>query len=156
VITDTLTWAERVDTDPSLKAFVDAEIARARVVDAARGMCAATAIDRGTRRQAHRRPAGAASVEGEVVRHRVRVLQPTEDRAARDAELEFCRVMGHDRHKKRKREIAALPKVPWRGKTLYTLRCQGDFGRGPHDMNVPRSLLWHLIDLGRYLCAFHR
>jgi hypothetical protein len=90
------------------------------------------------------------------VRHRVRVIKPAEDRAARDARVYFRAVMGARLFRKRAAEIAALPTREWRGRTLHTLRCQGDFGRGPHDMNVPLSLLWHLIDLRRFLCAFHR
>lgn len=56
----------------------------------------------------------------------------------------------------RAREISQLPTVVWRGRTLYTIRCQGDFGKGPHDLNVPASLLWSLRSLQFFLCPYHR
>lgn len=91
------------------------------------------------------------------MRHRVKVVGITSEvRAAHDGRVYFRALMGAERFRQRQRDIAALPRVDWRGHPLHTLRCQGDFGKGPHDMNVPLSLLWHLIDLGRYLCAFHR
>ncbi len=55
----------------------------------------------------------------------------------------------------REREIAALPVVAWKGRTLYTLRCQGISGKGPHDVNVPLGMLWHLLTLQRFLCVYH-
>lgn len=51
--------------------------------------------------------------------------------------------------------IDALPEVEWKGKLLRTIRCHGTTGRGPHDVNVPESLLWALLDPARYVCAFH-
>lgn len=56
----------------------------------------------------------------------------------------------------REAEIAALPAVEWKGRTLRTIRCQGDFGKGPHDMNVPEAILWSLINLNRFICPYHR
>ena len=56
---------------------------------------------------------------------------------------------------KRETEIAALPVVLWKGRTLYTLRCNGTSGKGPHDVNVPLMLVWHLIDLRRFFCVYH-
>lgn len=52
--------------------------------------------------------------------------------------------------------IAALPAVEWKGRTLRTVRCRGDFGRGPHDVNVPESTLWTLIHIEAFLCPYHR
>jgi hypothetical protein len=46
--------------------------------------------------------------------------------------------------------------VTWKGRRLRTIRCQGDFGKGPHDVNVPEALLWCLISLARFLCPYHR
>lgn len=56
----------------------------------------------------------------------------------------------------RAREINQLPTVEWKGRTLYTIRCHGDFGKGPHDMNVPQSILWTLRTLKFFLCPYHR
>lgn len=55
----------------------------------------------------------------------------------------------------RQREIDTLPKVIWKGRTLYTIRCRGISGRGPHNVNVPVMLLWSLIWLERYVCPYH-
>jgi hypothetical protein len=68
------------------------------------------------------------------------------------AEFERSRV---EAERKREAEIAALPTVTWRGRRLYTLRCQGDFGKGPHDMNVPESILWTLIAFRAFRCPYH-
>lgn len=51
--------------------------------------------------------------------------------------------------------IAALPTVEWKGRKLRTIRCNGETGKGPHNVNVPESLLWALIDIGSYRCPFH-
>lgn len=60
-----------------------------------------------------------------------------------------------DGEERRAAEIAALPQVEWKGRTLYTIRCHGKSGRGPHDVNVPASLLWQLIDIRAYCCPYH-
>lgn len=52
-------------------------------------------------------------------------------------------------------EIEQLPKVEWKGRTLRTIRCHGISGKGSHDVNVPESLPWTLIDLRRFYCPFH-
>lgn len=52
-------------------------------------------------------------------------------------------------------EIERLPHVWWKGKRLYTIRCHGTSGKGPHDCNVPEGLLWALIDLDSFLCVYH-
>ena len=56
----------------------------------------------------------------------------------------------------RERAIAALPVVDWKGRPLHTLRCQADFGIGPHDVNVSESLLWAIVSLDHFLCSWHR
>lgn len=90
-------------------------------------------------------------------RYRVRVVgKPAYARALRDAQVDFFEDRGMAGYQRRQAAIAALPKVLWRGEVLHTIRCRGDFGRGPHDQNVPEMLLWHLISLERYLCPFHR
>lgn len=55
----------------------------------------------------------------------------------------------------RESEIAALPRVEWKGQVLYTLRCHGERGNGPHDTNVQEAVLWALIDLRAYRCPYH-
>ena len=69
------------------------------------------------------------------------------------AEAKFY--LGPLRTARREREIAALPTVQWKGRTLYTLRCQGTSGKGPHDVNVPVLLVWHLMDLRHFFCPYH-
>ena len=85
-----------------------------------------------------------------------------EDAACQRARDDYIEVWGETRAKLRAVEIAALPTVEWRGRTgnkpprtLYTLRCHADFGRGPHDMNLPESVLWNLMKLDRYRCPRH-
>ena len=56
----------------------------------------------------------------------------------------------------RQNEINALPRVEWKGKTLRTIRCHGTSGKGPHDCNVPESMLWALIALSPFYCVYHR
>lgn len=51
--------------------------------------------------------------------------------------------------------IGSLPIVEWKGQRLYTLRCHGTTGRGPHDVNVPEALLWTLIEPTTFRCPFH-
>ncbi len=55
----------------------------------------------------------------------------------------------------RAREIAALDSKLWRGQRVYRLTCRAEFGCGPHDQWVPEGLLWTLIDLRMWRCAFH-
>lgn len=63
--------------------------------------------------------------------------------------------LGQDGTVRRADAIAALPTVNWKGRTLYTLRCHGTSGKGPHNVNVPLALVWHLIDLRRFFCVYH-
>lgn len=64
-------------------------------------------------------------------------------------------ILGQDRTVAREAEIAALPTVEWKGRTLYTLRCCGTSGKGSHDVNVPLMMVWHLISLKRFFCVYH-
>lgn len=52
-------------------------------------------------------------------------------------------------------EIAALPTVQWKGRTLHTVRCNGTSGKGPHDVNLPLAMVWHLRDIKRFYCVYH-
>ena len=73
-----------------------------------------------------------------------------------DRIIAFAReFLGPERTAIREAEIAALPTVQWKGRTLYTLRCNGTSGRGPHDVNVPLAHVWHLINLRRFFCVYH-
>lgn len=71
---------------------------------------------------------------------------------AREAFVEMC---GPARAFIRQHQINQLKTVEWKGKTLYALRCHGTSGKGPHDTNVPESLLWSLIDLRAFRCPYH-
>lgn len=68
----------------------------------------------------------------------------------------FTETLGYGAIRRRQLEIARLPKVDWKGLTLFTIRCDGEFGNGPHDVNVPESLLWSLISLTNFKCPYHR
>lgn len=63
--------------------------------------------------------------------------------------------LGPNAEMMRAAEIAALPSVTWKGKSLKTLRCHGTTGNGPHDCNVPEGLLWALLSLQDFHCVFH-
>lgn len=56
----------------------------------------------------------------------------------------------------RRAAIARLDSKDWKGVRLYLVRCDGDFGRGPHDQWIPEYILWSLIDVTRYRCPYHR
>lgn len=60
-----------------------------------------------------------------------------------------------DDYVRRLTEIRALPQVEWKGRKLRTIRCQGEFGKGPHDVNVPESLLWTLRHFEAFRCPYH-
>lgn len=87
--------------------------------------------------------------------HGSTVVPRHEDRILRETRAQFLDARGDADFGRRLFEIAQLPAVEWRGRTLYTLRCHGDYGKGPHDLNVPESLLWNLIGLTHYRCVFH-
>lgn len=86
-------------------------------------------------------------------------MKPTiplhEDASLVRARAAYLDIAGPERAAERAAQIASLPTVEWRGRTLRTIRCTGTRGRGPHDMHVPEALLWSLIDLGRYRCPYH-
>lgn len=77
-----------------------------------------------------------------------------EARNARAREA-FVAFRGPEDEARRAAEIEALPVVEWKGRTLRTLRCHGTTGKGPHDVNVPESLLWSLIGLDGFCCVYH-
>jgi len=74
-------------------------------------------------------------------------------RRTRDAFVELC---GEHAARQRAAAIAQLPVVEWRGRALRTLRCAADFGRGPHNVNVPEYVCWALISLEHFRCPYHR
>ena len=55
----------------------------------------------------------------------------------------------------RAHRIAALPSKIWKGTRVYRVRCQADFGKGPHDQYLTPAWLWGLIDLDAYRCPYH-
>jgi len=76
-------------------------------------------------------------------------------RGAADIIAEAKAYLGPESVARREAEIACLPLVIWKGRTLYTLRCQGTSGRGPHDVNVPLMMVWHLLSLTNFYCVYH-
>jgi len=84
-----------------------------------------------------------------------KVVSQHEDRILGTVKSFFYDIYGDAGVAKREAEIAQLPKVEWKGRNLYQLQCNGDFGKGPHPMNVPESVLWNLIDLRAFRCAYH-
>lgn len=85
------------------------------------------------------------------------VATPTErlDRQALRSKAVFLDAYGPSETLRRGFEIEGLPRVTWKGKRLFTLRCQGTSGKGPHDCNVPEGLLWQLLSLRDFLCVYH-
>lgn len=71
------------------------------------------------------------------------------------AKAAFLAWRGEAEAARRQAEIDALPRVEWKGKTLRTLRCHGETGRGPHDVNLPEQHLWALIDFRMFRCPYH-
>lgn len=67
----------------------------------------------------------------------------------------FVELIGLSEALHRATEIEALPRAHWKGRELYTIRCHGERGKGPHDVNVTEALLWALLDIRAYRCPFH-
>lgn len=88
-------------------------------------------------------------------RYRARTTEPNEDRWLIRARNAFITMVGVERAAERQRQINALPSVEWKGRTLRTVTCHAQFGRGPHVQNVPERILWALIDVRAYRCPFH-
>lgn len=81
-------------------------------------------------------------------------MGPSDRRVCRRSILAAMVLMENDRARleQRARDIDALPTVEWKGRTLYTLKCDGPW---PHLVHVPEHQLWHLIDLRAFRCPFH-
>ena len=77
------------------------------------------------------------------------------DAVIAECRAELLELGGPARVVRREEEISALPIVIWNGRMLYTLRCCGSSGRGPHPMNVPLALVWSLIRLAPWFCPYH-
>lgn len=90
-----------------------------------------------------------------MAHHGTTVIPKHEDRILREVKANLRELYGDTGVERRAAEIAALPTVEWKGRTLYTLRCHGTRGKGPHDVNLPESLLWNLIGLTHYCCVYH-
>ena len=76
-------------------------------------------------------------------------------RSADDAIASARAYLGPDSSARRDAEIAALPQVVWKGRTLYTLHCCGTSGKGPHAYHVPLLMVWSLISLDHFYCVYH-
>lgn len=91
------------------------------------------------------------------MRHRVSVVRRPHLAASLERARDYYRELrGFAAERQRAAEIDALLWKRWRGRIVYRLTCQADFGKGPHPMWLPEYVLWLLIDLQRYRCAFHR
>lgn len=90
------------------------------------------------------------------MRHRGRTVGLHEDACLLRTRDAFVETLGTVAAERRQREIEALPRVLWKGRTLYMIRCEAGFGNGPHDLNVPESLLWSLLSVDHFRCAYHR
>lgn len=80
---------------------------------------------------------------------------PHQAARARRARVAYREYLGGEAERQRAEQIAALPTVRWKGRRLKTIRCHGTTGKGPHDCNVPEGLLWALISLSGFHCAYH-
>lgn len=89
------------------------------------------------------------------MRHRGRTLGLHPDRQLQRSQAAFV-ALWPEQVLIREQEIQQLPSVEWRGRRLRTIRCAGDYGKGPHDVHVPESLLWSLIHVGQFRCPYHR
>ena len=78
-----------------------------------------------------------------------------EDRIVSEMVRHFGEVYGAVGVRRRASEIAALPEVSWKGRTLRAIQCRGDYGKGPHVVNIPESVLWNLIGFDRFRCVYH-
>lgn len=90
------------------------------------------------------------------MRHRGRAVGLHEDRHLPRARAYYVELRGEASAAERAREIAALSTKVWRGHLVYRVVCRADFGVGPHTMFVPERVLWLLVDLRAFTCAWHR
>lgn len=87
--------------------------------------------------------------------HHGKTVNPKHEAVHARAKAFAMEMLGPDGTARREREIAALPTIEWKGKTLHTLRCHGTRGKGPHDVHLPEYVLWHLAGLTHYRCVYH-
>ena len=90
-----------------------------------------------------------------MTRYRGRSVWTHEAARTARARAAFREIRGEAAGCQRETAIAALSVVEWRGRTMYTIRCTGTTGRGPHTVHVPAGLLWSLIDVRAYRCPYH-
>lgn len=77
-------------------------------------------------------------------------------RCLRRAKEAFIETRGIAGVAQREADIAALPSKDWNGSQVFQVMCEGPFGKGPHVQFVPEYVLWSLIDLRHFMCAYHR
>ena len=99
---------------------------------------------------------GPTERRSEMSTHRGRALGLHETARTKRARSAFRDVRDEKAEAQRAAAIAALPSKDWRGVRVYLIRCDGPFGCGPHMQYVPEGLLWSLLDLNHFLCAYHR
>lgn len=52
--------------------------------------------------------------------------------------------------------ISLLETKMWKGRRVYALLCDADFGKGPHTVFVPEHVLWSLLSFDHFRCPYHR
>jgi hypothetical protein len=87
--------------------------------------------------------------------HGKTVIARHEERIVAEMRRLYLGWYGADALARRERELAALPAVEWKGRTLRAIQCHGDYGKGPHVVNLPESVLWNLLGFDRYRCVYH-
>jgi hypothetical protein len=90
------------------------------------------------------------------VRFRVQTVGVHEDRACVRSRAVHRELRGSDSEAERAAEIAALDSKDWRGHPVYRVICKGDYGKGNHEVWIPERVLWALISIEAYRCAFHQ
>lgn len=87
--------------------------------------------------------------------YRGHVFGSHEDSRCRRARAHHRDVRGEAGEQARAAEIAALPSKLWKGRPVFQMLCNGDFGKGPHDVWLPERVLWALASLTSYRCPYH-
>ena len=76
-------------------------------------------------------------------------------RATRTAKLAFLRTLGPRQFRMRSREIWSTENKPWKGRRVFRLVCNAQFGKGAHEQWVPEHVLWFLCSMSYYNCPYH-
>jgi hypothetical protein len=76
-------------------------------------------------------------------------------RKLKSSKAAFVELCGEGEVARRQAEIDALPRVTWKGAELVTMRCHGETGKGPHDVNNTEWIAWVVLSLSRWKCPYH-